>query len=369
MKILSGALNVSLLFCLNFGLFSYEQVSLAAPGVVRGTSSELAASLSKIQAEGGLVPFQVTVWNKDGAVAFDHALGTNEPGKIIPVASASKWIAAATILTLVDAGKLSLASTTGDILGWKGEKGTITLQHLLSLRSGLSTKQKCLVDATTSLESCVNNVAQSELVTPPGARFEYGSVHLSVAARMAEKATGLSWNQVYQKYLGAPLLFSFSSRFYNNSIAKTGAVNPSIGGGLVISAVDYEKFLRFLFHRGMFNGKRVLSEESVRNLEMDNTSQATLPRLPARFPGDTFAQWHYNLGNWRECASPQSCSGEQIFSSVGAFGFFPWIDRKNGVYALINMFDAEVVPAPVLIKKNFALNEVHASIVKAFTPE
>jgi CubicO group peptidase (beta-lactamase class C family) len=39
----------------------------------------------------------------------------------------------------------------------------------------------------------------------PGTRFDYGSTHLHVAARMAEVVTGQSWANLFATQLKAPL--------------------------------------------------------------------------------------------------------------------------------------------------------------------
>ena len=63
------------------------------------------------------------------------------------------------------------------------------------------------------------------LITAPGTEFDYGSVHLDVAGRMAEVVTGTSWNA----------LFAREIRYYANPLKVAGADNPLPAGGLVVS--------------------------------------------------------------------------------------------------------------------------------------
>ena len=48
---------------------------------------------------------------KDGNVIYRKSFGAHGPDKIIPIASASKWLSGALIMSLVDEGKLSLDDT------------------------------------------------------------------------------------------------------------------------------------------------------------------------------------------------------------------------------------------------------------------
>lgn len=64
----------------------------------------------------------------------------------------------------------------------------------------------------------------------------------------------------------------------------------------------------------------------------------------------------------------RECLDNQVFSSPGAFGFYPWIDRVNDYYAILGRYDPSVRnPAafsvltgtqlqPLIIK---ALRQVH----------
>jgi CubicO group peptidase (beta-lactamase class C family) len=93
----------------------------------------------------------------------------------IPIASASKLVAGLTILRLVDQGKLSLDSTTGQVLGWQGPQGAITLKQLLSFTSGMPPRDACTLRPGITLAECVNSLSKLKLVAAPGTRFDYGN--------------------------------------------------------------------------------------------------------------------------------------------------------------------------------------------------
>lgn len=60
------------------------------------------------------------------------------------------------------------------------------------------------------------------MVSPPGAQFEYGSTHLSVAAAMAEKATGKPFHQIFEENIRKPLGLTDVTAFYANPQNKKG---------------------------------------------------------------------------------------------------------------------------------------------------
>ena len=135
----------------------------------------------------------IVVYDAQGVKRFEKMYGTFAADQRVAIASASKMVAGLTILRLVDQGFLTLDSTTGDVLGWTGPQAAITLRQLLSFTSGLPREALCTLTQNTTLAACVDSISQLTLEAAPGTRFDYGSTHLHVAARMAEVVTGQSW--------------------------------------------------------------------------------------------------------------------------------------------------------------------------------
>ena len=55
-------------------------------------------------------------------------------------------------------------------------------------------------------------------------------------------------------------------------------------------------------------------------------------------------EWHYGYGLWVECHFKnwqQNCSNFGIYSSPGMNGFYPWIDRLHGYFAIIGTFNPQ----------------------------
>lgn len=75
--------------------------------------------------------------------------------------SSSLWVSAAVMLRLVAKRRIGLDSTTGKILGWKGEPGKITLRDLLSSISGLPGRPKgfdCFSRVDRTLQDCATEL-------------------------------------------------------------------------------------------------------------------------------------------------------------------------------------------------------------------
>src|ERR1051326_5405607 len=74
---------------------------------------------------------------KEGRVIYEKSFGDYGSGTVAYVASAGKWLAAATIAAAVDEGRLSWDDKVGKWLpGWTDRKGDATLRQLLSHTAG-----------------------------------------------------------------------------------------------------------------------------------------------------------------------------------------------------------------------------------------
>ena len=272
----------------------------------------------------------VSVYDSQHARVYERSYGGFSPAANIAVASASKLVAGTLLLDLVARGELTLDRTTGDVLGWSGERGTITLRHLLSFTSGLAPEAGCTINPLTTLAACVRDIEATATVAPPGTRYDYGSTHLHVAARMAEVVTGQSWNALYRERLADPLGIEASSRFFALPNAALGTANPLVAGGLRITAHDYARLLGVIFARGSAFGLTTATPALF-----DLQAREPYPSVTVgNSPGAPFG-FRYGLTAWLHCSTP--ATGCTELSSPGAFGFTPWIDRQTGYYATIAM--------------------------------
>ncbi|MCU0647301.1 MAG: beta-lactamase family protein [Gemmatimonadaceae bacterium] len=281
----------------------------------------------------GTVPgAALVVHDAQHRVVFRRSYGDFAADRRVPVASASKLIAGLVLFDLIGRGRLSLESTTAQVLGWTGVRGTITLRHLLSFTSGLAPIAACTFDAGATLAECVDRIRLAPVNAAPGQRFDYGSTHLHVAARMAEVASGRTWNVLFRETLATPLGLSTEVTFFTIPRQAMGTGNPLVAGGLRASTDEYMQLLAVASARGQYRGLSIGTGALY-----DQQMREPFPAVDIGFtPIDPVTLgWRYGFTAWLECATP--ATGCTTVSSPGAFGFTPWIDRANGYYASLGM--------------------------------
>jgi CubicO group peptidase (beta-lactamase class C family) len=274
----------------------------------------------------------LAVYDRNGRQVFLRNYGDSSPTRRIAVASASKLVSGVVLLRLVEQGFLTLDSTPAQVLGWSGPQGRATLRHLLSFTSGLVADPACTRDAAITLARCVEQIALEAPVAAPGVRFEYGSGHMHVAARMAEVATGALWDDIVQRQLRQPLGLPAGMAYFTFPRESVGARNPLVAGGLRATLDEYAVLLGVVFARGQYQGQRLIDPALLDLQSRDPYPGAVIVASPYQRLGISY---RYGLGAWLECATPTTGCAE--ISSAGAFGFLPWVDRANGYYAILGM--------------------------------
>ena len=274
----------------------------------------------------------LTVYDRNGRQVYNRAWGDAASSRRLAVASASKLVSGVVLLRLVDQGYLTLDSTTGAVLGWTGPQAAVTLRQLLSFTSGLERDPACTSNALVTLAACVDGIALLPMEAPPATRFEYGSGHLHVAARMAEVVTGEPWDAIVQRQLRVPLGLPGDFRYYTYPQQAVGLVNPLIAGGLRTSVDEYARVLGLVFQKGLVDGQRLVSAALFDLQAREPYPNVVIGASPARAAGLDF---RYGLTAWLECTTP--ATGCNSLDSAGAFGFTPWIDRDANYYAILGM--------------------------------
>jgi D-alanyl-D-alanine-carboxypeptidase/D-alanyl-D-alanine-endopeptidase len=293
-----------------------------------GGWADIEALLAARAAEAGVSAFGLTVWDASDRQRYEYMAGGFTAETRVAIASASKMVAALVIFDVIRRGQLSLASSTGSVLGWTGDNGAITLRHLLSFTSGLRREAGCTLNPLITLASCVQDIALAPVQAPPGTRFDYGSTHLHVAARMAEVVTGRTWDQLFHETLRAPLSLPDEVAFFTFPRQASGRMNPLIAGGMRASTRDYARFLALTFHKGTAGGVTVGTPELFDAQSREPFPDVTIGYTP-------FPPGRYGLGSWVMCPAP--AEGCPVVTSPGAFGFTPWLDREAGYYAILAM--------------------------------
>lgn len=301
----------------------------APPGAFAEVDARAAAAFSA----QGIPGMGLAIYDAQGVKRFEKFYGTFSADQRVAIASASKMVSGLVIARLIDQGYLSLDSTTGAVLGWTGTQGTVTLRQLLSFTSGLEREAGCTLVQNVTLAECVGLIGSQPMVAAPGTRFDYGSTHLHVAARMAEVVTGQSWANLFASQLKTPLaLNSPDLAYYSAPRQATGTSNPLIAGGLRATMNEYAAFLALELSRGVHQGNPLIAPPYFAAQSSEPYPNAVIGNSPFANAGQPF---HYGLAAWLECTPPAANCG--VISSPGAFGFTPWLDRDGGYFAILGM--------------------------------
>lgn len=306
-----------------------EPTPVACPADTEELERQMTATLDSV---AGGYEFTYQMERADGRVyTYNH--GDSSPDKVYESASTSKMITAMIILRLVDQGVLHLSDQPQDYLeDWPIAESdslrSMTLEHLLSFRSGLTREPSCVNSPTSTLEECAYKIATTNAgnLKVPGSEFYYSGTHMQIAGLMAIKASHQnSWQEVFADFQTSTGLFP-TGRYDLPS-----AQNPRLAGGMHWTGREYLDFLRQL------KAHRLLSPELMNEFLTDHTaSPVTIGNSPAlKGIGE---DWHYGLGYWHECQSASfDCAPAERLSSPGAFGAYPFWDLKFNYIGMLSI--------------------------------
>ncbi len=238
------------------------------------------------------------------------------------VASMSKMFVGASIMMLVDEGKLSLDDPVTRfipqldqwmVVSEKDEAHVllkplarpVTIRHVLSHTSGLtgmSELQKATGSDGTPLKARALSSVTGPLQWQPGEKYQYGNQGMNIAARIVEIVSGMPYEQFLQKRFFDPLGMTETSFWpeeaqiarlagaYGPNKAKNdfarGGVGfltkpysdrvhryPEAAGGLFSTTHDILRYGLLLANDGELDGKRYLSHAAMEELRKEQTGK------------------------------------------------------------------------------------------------
>ncbi|MCX6900283.1 MAG: serine hydrolase [Verrucomicrobia bacterium] len=240
------------------------------------------------------------------------------PDCLFWIASQSKPMAATALMMLVDEGKVSLDDSVEKYLPefkeqWlvaerdsehvllKKPKQPIRVRHLLSHTSGMLYKtpaEQPTLDVLP-LDARMHTYVMSPLQFEPGTRHLYANAGINTAARIVELVSGRPYERFLAERLLTPLGMKDTTfwptagqlkrlaKSYKPTATKnafeeapipqlryplddrTRCVQPA--GGLFSTAGDLLNFYRMILNGGVFAGRRILSEQAVRQMTSKQT--------------------------------------------------------------------------------------------------
>jgi len=332
---------------------------LAAPGQIPGV---LHTAVQPFVDRGNLAGAVMLVANSNQVLDVETAGYSDiadrkpmRPDNLFWIASQSKSMTATAFMMLVDEGKVSLddpvekylpefqgqmvaVERDNDHVLLRKPSHPITLREVLSHTSGLafsSPMEKPTLDQL-SLRDAVRSYALTPLQFEPGTKYQYSNAGVNTAARVLEVVAGMPYEQFIAERLFKPLGMKDTTFWPSKSQLRRLAkaykpASPAGGleettvtqlryplddrgrqvmpaGGLFSTAHDVGRFCQMILNGGTWDGRRYLSEASVRQM----TSKQT---------GDAVSE-EYGLG-WS--VSPGGCG------HGGAYSTNMTIDRNRGL--------------------------------------
>jgi CubicO group peptidase (beta-lactamase class C family) len=268
------------------------------------------------------------IQSMDGTTLYEHSWNGINRQSVMTVASASKWLEAATFMSLVDEGKLKLDTPIRHYFPQlTGKQGDNTLRQLFSHTSNLNELNLPSESEHYGIDRLVDFIAETPTDETPGDRFWYGGTDLATGARIIELVQGKPW------------LLTFGEKIAGPCEMKSTVTGPDLwdfdritgGDNFPRScAQDYMNFLQMIIHDGTFNGQQVLTPQAIHEMEADQVRGASvkIDEFPESIGCGRY-NGVYGLGEWRLALNPK---GEAVVLSSPAYtGFFPWIDKRHGI--------------------------------------
>jgi CubicO group peptidase (beta-lactamase class C family) len=307
----------------------------------------------------------VLVADKDKVLSLEAVgfadLATKKPMQtdmMFWIASQSKPITAAALMMLVDEGKVHLDDPIAkylpefndqwlaveqdkDHLLLKKPKHPVTVRNILSHTSGMPFSSAMEQPTLDGLALCdaVRSYAMTPLQTEPGTKYAYSNAGINTAGRIIEVVSGLPYEEFLDKRLFGPLGMKDTTfwpdesqlkrlaKSYKPNVDKSGLEETRIGqltyplsnrkrqpmpaGGLFSTAADVNCFCQMILNRGVYQGKRLLSEEAIKQMTTKQTRDAVKD--------------NYGLG---------FALGGTTFGHGGAYATNMTVDSKRGLITI-----------------------------------
>ncbi len=197
---------------------------------------------------------------KDGAVICEASHPGYDVNTFHLSHSMSKTVTAIAFGILSDEGRISKDERIADIfpeVPYSDKRfADMTLEHLLTMRSGVPFAEA----GTVTEDKWTETFFASELSFAPGESFSYNSMNSYILAKAICRITKSNLCDIIYEKLFAPLGIE-------NYLWELSPEGTEKGGfGLYLSAESYAKIGIMLLGGGIYDGKRILSEEFVREM-------------------------------------------------------------------------------------------------------
>jgi len=192
-------------------------------------------------------------------LVLEKYFGTGHEDTLIESMSCSKSIVGLAAACLLDDGLLDSLDTPVYHFypEWKqGRKKEITVEHLLTMTSGLQNEPNTAVEIYPSPDF-VQLALAAELSESPGETFRYNNKSLNLMAGIFEKAAGKRMDI----YIAERLFEPMGITTFGWTLDDAG--NPHVMSGCQIRPRDFAKLGLLLLNHGSYDGKQIISEANL----------------------------------------------------------------------------------------------------------
>lgn len=283
-----------------------------------------------------------------------------EKDSLFRMASNTKPVVAAAVMTLVETGKLDLDAPVSATLPAFGEGGSagITIRHLLSHTSGLRVGPifyRPLIGKSAEHPDAPNlrlEVARFGETGPevtPGTSYSYSNAGFNTLGALIEAGSGVGLAEYLKAAIYDPLgmkdSLNHESRADHARMSKvyrrqrggqgeepgwTTSWKPGdepdypfvrASGGMISTAADYLIFCRMFLNGGEFDGRRILRADTI--------AEMTRPQTRTLYSNEELESQRsfYGLG-W-------TVSPDGVYNHGGSDGTYAWVDPERELIGLV----------------------------------
>ncbi len=283
-----------------------------------------------------------------GRLSYDADAPPVTAGTLYDLASLTKVVATTTMaMILVDEGRLDLDQPVREVLpGFQGTgKEAVTVRHLLTHSSGLAAVAP-LYKELRGREAFVERIQAMDLTYPPGSHSTYSDLGIVLLGEILERKAGRPLEAFVRARVFEPL--GMRDTMFRPPAALLPRIAPTendpwrgrmlrgevhdenafaMGGaaphaGLFGTAGDLARFARMLLNGGTFQGRRIVSRETVELF----TRKAGIPGSDRALGWDTKSAEGSSAGT---LFSPRS------FGHTGFTGTSLWMDPERGLFVIL----------------------------------
>jgi len=292
------------------------------PDAFKATDALLTQRVRSAGLSGGMLKLV----RADGSVIHETNVGSVNGSTPLSVASSTKWLTSAILMTFVDEG---LAALDDPVSKWLPEfavtQPPITIRQLLTHTSGVRDNQ-CQSGAV-ALAACVRTITTSPRQFPAGSAFSYGNSPFLVVGRVIEVVGGSDFATVARQRLTGPLGM-------NNTSWPGAPTAANSAFGVRTTVDDYGKFLDMVLHRGVGNNVRIMDEATfaefirnqVANYDTSRDFSVGITKIP-----------RYALGAWPDVVN--GFGETRVISGNGGQGLYPWVDFDSETWGIVGVQD------------------------------